>query len=94
MMTLFLIPKKVDLNLFISDYSKIPPIIYGAAGIDRSDNYRDSDNTFYLKRNHEYYEKILLEKEIQLKIAQDEIELLKKRTTSKFHLHRLFTFNF
>jgi len=29
----------------------------------------------------DYYEKILLEKEIQLRIALDQIELLKKRTT-------------
>jgi len=36
-----------------------------------------------LKRKLDYYEKILLEKEIQLRIALDQIELLKKRTTKK-----------
>ena len=53
----------------------MPPIICESDGIDRSNNYRDSDDTFYLKRKLECYEKILLEKEIQLKIAQDGIEL-------------------
>lgn len=58
MMILFLISKKGRAKSIISDYSKIPPIIYESAGIDRSDNYRDSDDTFYLKRKVEYYENI------------------------------------
>ena len=62
----------------ISDYSKIPPIIYESAGIIRSDDYSNSNDSAYLKKKLNYYEKILLEKELQLRILQDEVELLKK----------------
>jgi len=67
----------------ISDYSKIPPIIYESAGIIRSDDPNNSDDSAYLKRKLNYYEKILLEKELQLRILQDEVELLKKNMNRK-----------
>jgi len=47
------------------------------AGIRRDDPTNPND-TIALKRKLDYYEKILLEKEIQLRIALDQIELLKK----------------
>ena len=61
----------------ISDYSKIPPFIFESAGIRRDDPTNPND-TIALKRKLDYYEKILLEKEIQLRIALDQVELLKK----------------
>ena len=75
--------KKGRTKSMISDYSKIPPIIYESAGIDRSDDYNNSNDSVYLKRKLDYYEKILLEKELQLRIARDELELLKKNMNHK-----------
>jgi hypothetical protein len=42
--------KNDGLYSIISYYSKIPPIIYESAGIDRPDDYRDSEDTFNLKK--------------------------------------------
>ena len=75
--------KKGRAKSIISDYSKIPPIIYESAGIDRSDDYNNSNDSVYLKRKLDYYEKILLEKELQLRIVRDELELLKKNMNRK-----------
>ena len=47
----------------ISDYSKIPPFIFESAGI-RKDDLTNQNDTLALKRKLDYYEKILLEKEI------------------------------
>ncbi len=66
----------------ISDYSKIPPFIFESAGVRRDDSTNPND-TIALKRKLEYYEKILLEKEVQLRIALDQIELLKKTNNKK-----------
>jgi len=41
------------------------------------------NDTLALKRKLDYYEKILLEKEVQLRIALDQIELLKKTNSKK-----------
>jgi len=75
--------KKGRTKSMISDYSKIPPIIYESAGIIRSDDPNNSNDSAYLKRKLNYYEKILLEKELQLRILQDEVELLKKNMNHK-----------
>jgi len=62
-----------------SYYLKIPPFIFESAGIRKDDSTNQND-MLALKRKLDYCEKILLEKEIQLRIALDQIELLKKRT--------------
>jgi len=50
----------------IADYSKIPLFIFESAGISKNDSTNQND-TLALKRKLDYYEKILLEKEIQFK---------------------------
>jgi len=75
--------KKGRTKSMISDYSKIPPIIYESAGISRPDDSINSNDSVYLKKKLNYYEKILLEKELQLRILQDEVELLKKNMNHK-----------
>ena len=42
----------------ISDYSKIPPIIYESAGIIRSDDYNNSNDSVYLKKKLNSFENI------------------------------------
>jgi len=74
--------KKGRPKTIISDYSKIPPFIFESAGI-RKDDPTNQNDTLALKRKLDYYEKILLEKEIQLRIALDQIELLKKTNNKK-----------
>ena len=66
----------------MENLTEIPPFIFESAGIRKDDSTNQND-TLALKRKLDYYEKILLEKEIQLRIALDQIELLKKRTTKK-----------
>ncbi|MBM7560256.1 transposase [Marinitoga litoralis] len=62
----------------ISDFSKIPPFIYESAGISKSNSF-DSDDSVALKKKIEYYERLILEKEVLLKIQEDEINFLKKK---------------
>ena len=56
--------KKGRPESIISDYSKIPLFIFESAGIRKDDSTNQND-TLGLKRKLDYYEKILLEKEIQ-----------------------------
>ncbi|MBM7558543.1 transposase [Marinitoga litoralis] len=69
--------KKGRPKSIISDISKVPPFIYESAGITQSDN--DSNDTNSLKKKIEYYERLLLEKELLLKMQEDEINFLKKK---------------
>ena len=74
--------KKGRPKSIISDISKVPPFIYESAGIIKSDS-NDSDDSALLKKKIEYYERLLLEKELLLKIQEDEINLLKKKRSEK-----------
>lgn len=70
--------KKGRPKSIISDISKVPPFIYESAGIIKS-NSNNSNDSVVLKKKIEYYERLLLEKEILLKMQEDEINLLKKK---------------
>ena len=76
------ISKKGRPKSIISDISKVPPFIYESAGIIKSD-FNNSDDSSLLKKKIEYYERLLLEKELLLKIQEDEINLLKKKRSEK-----------
>jgi len=54
--------KKGRPKSMISDYSKIPPVIYESAGIDRSDDYSNSNDSVYLKRELVIMKRFFLEK--------------------------------
>jgi len=60
------------LESIISDYSKILPFIFEMAAIWRDDSTNPND-TIALDQKLNYYERILVEKEIQLRIALDQI---------------------
>ena len=64
--------KKGRPKSIISDISKVPPFIYESAGIIKSNSNNSVDSSL-LKKKIEYYERLLLEKEILLKIQEDEI---------------------
>jgi transposase-like protein len=60
----------------ISDYSKIPPVVYEAVKINK--NTEVSNNEAQLKQELDLYKKILLEKELECRILKDERDMLKK----------------
>ena len=70
--------KKGRTKSIISDISKVPPFIYESAGIVKND-LDNSNDSAVLKKKLEYYERLLLEKELLLKMQEDEIKLLKKK---------------
>jgi transposase-like protein len=88
------ISKKGRTKSIISDISKVPPFIYESACIIKSDsnNSDDSDDSALLKKKIEYYERLLLEKELLLKIQEDEINLLKKNTKRSNFYWSLFAY--
>mgnify|MGYP000845664988 FL=1 len=67
----------------ISDYSKIPPSFFESAGILKHDDSTDWNDPNVLKEKLDYYEKILLEKDEQLKAALEKVELLKQENNQK-----------
>ncbi|WGS64359.1 transposase [Marinitoga aeolica] len=69
--------KKGRPKSIISDISKVPPFIYESAGIVKPDN--NSNDTNSLKKKIEYYERLLIEKELLIKMQEDEINFLKKK---------------
>jgi len=75
----------------LNDISKVPPFIYESAGIIKSDS-NDSDDSALLKKKIEYYERLLLEKELLLKIQEDEINLLKKNEAKSNFYWSLFAY--
>ncbi|WP_165145617.1 hypothetical protein [Marinitoga sp. 38H-ov] len=66
--------KKGRPKSIISDISKVPPFIYESAGIVKPDN--NSNDTNSLKKKIEYYERLLIEKELLIKMQEDEINFL------------------
>jgi hypothetical protein len=80
--TIFFYSKKGRPHSIISDISKVPPFIYESAGIVRNDSNNSNDYAS-LKKKLEYYERLLFEKELLLKMQEDEINFLKKKTQSK-----------
>jgi transposase-like protein len=74
--------KKGRPKSIISDISKVPPFIYESAGIVRNDSNKSNDSAS-LKKRLEYYERLLLEKELLLKMQEDEINFLKKKHSQK-----------
>ncbi|RDI90019.1 transposase, partial [Thermosipho africanus Ob7] len=64
--------KKGRPKSIISDISKVPPFIYESAGIIRNDSNKSNDSAS-LKKRLEYYERLLLEKELLIKMQEDEI---------------------
>jgi hypothetical protein len=64
--------KKRRTKSIISDISKVPPFIYKSAGIVRNDS-NNSNDCVSLKKKLEYYERLLLEKELLIKMQEDEI---------------------
>ena len=78
--------KKGRPKSIISDISKVPPFIYESAGIVRNDSNNSNDYAS-LKKKLEYYERLLLEKELLLKMQEDEINFLKKNTIKRSNIH-------
>jgi len=74
--------KKGRPKSIISDISKVPPFIYESAGIIKSDSNNSNDSAF-LKKKLKYYERLLLEKELLIKMQEDEINFLKKKRNEK-----------
>lgn len=72
-------PKKGRPKSKVSDISKVPPFIYEPAGIT-SDNSNDSS---VLKKKLECHERLLFEKELLIKMQEDEINFLKKTMQSR-----------
>jgi len=63
--------------------SSIPPSFFESAGILKHDDSTDWNDPNVLKQKLDYYEKILLEKDEQLKTALEEVELLKQKNNQK-----------
>jgi len=68
--------RKSKSKSIISDFSKVPPIIYEKAGIERSNN--SNEDITSIKRKLSMYEKSLLEKELENQLLREQNEILKK----------------
>ena len=75
--------RKSKSKSIISDFSKVPPVIYDKFGIEKSNNKSNEDITS-LKRKLSMYEKSLLEKELENQLLREQNEILKKTSNSFF----------
>lgn len=68
--------RKSKSKSIISDFSKVPPVIYDKAGVEKSN--KSNEDITSIKRKLTRYEKSLLEKELENQLLREQNEILKK----------------